>query len=340
MLRRTKWTKWKRQIIVGAVVGLMCLASPQQGDAHSIAHEQNLNNDRVMPAQKYGGARKSTGEVTLTYYGHMAFKITSPRGLEVFIDPWRNDPTGMYGLWYQMLMPKTRADIALITHAHFDHDATERLDATMILDRMAGQFELGDVKILGIAEKHMCEAQGKYPMRSAVIAAIDTDPCPPEESMQWNSSLYVIETGGLRFLHWGDNRQNPPDHIWEMIGKIDVAFLAVSDDGHILSPKWADIIMKKLGTKVVIPAHYYIRGVGVPHAGGLEPALAWAKTHAHTLLNSHTLTLTAEKLAEYDQHVLYFGEQVPFAVTGTPPEPQKEMPPVPEPAKAWERFAN
>ncbi len=50
MLRRTKWTKWKRQIIVGAVVGLMCLASPQQGDAHSIAHEQNSNNDRVMAA--------------------------------------------------------------------------------------------------------------------------------------------------------------------------------------------------------------------------------------------------------------------------------------------------
>ena len=39
------------------------------------------NNDRIMAAQKYGGVRKSTGEVTVTYYGHMAFKITSIRAV-------------------------------------------------------------------------------------------------------------------------------------------------------------------------------------------------------------------------------------------------------------------
>ncbi len=157
------------------------LIAPHAASAHSVAHEQDSNNDRVMAAQKYGGVRKSSGEVTVTYYGHMAFKITSPRGIELLIDPWRNDPTHMFGMWYQMHLPKQQTDIVLVTHAHFDHDATERIDASMILDRMAGTFELGDVKILGIAEKHMCEAQGKYPFRSAVIAATGNDPCPPDE---------------------------------------------------------------------------------------------------------------------------------------------------------------
>ena len=338
MRTRTIFSLWRIILLMTSLMTL--LMAPQTAVAHSVAYEQDSNNDKVMAAQKFGGVRKSTGEVTITYYGHMAVKITSPRGLEIFIDPWRNDPTHEFGMWYQMHMPKTRADIALVTHAHFDHDATERLDASMILDRMAGTFELGDVKILGIAEKHMCEAQGKYPFRSAVIAAIDKDPCPPDESMQWNNSLYVIETGGLRILHWGDNRQNPPDHIWDMVGEIDVAFLAVSDDGHILSPKWADVVMKKMGAKIVIPSHYYMHGIGVPNAGGLEPALEWTKKHAHTLLDGHTLVLTPEKVGKYNQHVMYFGDHVPFAVTGTPPEPQKEMPPVPEPAKAWERFAH
>lgn len=331
------------RFVRGPWIGATLIAAALVGSAtgvrgHSTAHELDSNNDRVIAAQRYGGVRASTDEVTVTYYGHMAFKITSPRGLEVFVDPWRNDPTGMYGLWYQMLMPTTRADIALVTHAHFDHDATERLDAAMILDRMAGTFELGDVKIFGIAEKHVCEAQGKYPFRSAVIAAIDKDPCPPNETMQWNNSLYVIETGGLRFLHWGDNRQNPPDHVWKAIGPVDVAFLAVSDDGHILSPKWADLVMKRLGAKVVIPAHYYIHGVGVPHAGGLEPALEWTQTHDHTILDSHTLTLTRDRVEAYRQHVLYFGEHVPFAVTGSAPQLQKGTPLLPEPARAWERF--
>ena len=106
---------------------LPVLLAPQTAGAHSVAHEQDSNNDRIMAAQKYGGVRKSTGEVTVTYYGHMAFKITSPRGIELLIDPWRNDPTHMYGMWYQMHLPKQRTDIALVTHAHFDHDATERV---------------------------------------------------------------------------------------------------------------------------------------------------------------------------------------------------------------------
>ena len=337
---RTKQRSLTPSAIRFLMLLLAVLVAPHAASAHSVAHEQDSNNDRVMAAQKYGGVRKSTGEVTVTYYGHMAFKITSPRGIELLIDPWRNDPTHMFGMWYQMHLPKQRTDIALVTHAHFDHDATERVDAAMILDRMAGTFELGDVKILGIAEKHMCEAQGKYPFRSAVIAATGEDPCPPDESTQWNNNLYVIETGGLRFLHWGDNRQNPPEHIWEMVGDIDVAFLSVSDDGHILTPKWADVVMKKLGANIVIPSHYYVHGIGVPHAGGLEPALAWTKTHEHTLLDSPTLVLTPEKVKPYNQHVMYFGDHVPFAVTGTPPEPQPDIPPVPEPAKAWERFAH
>ena len=154
----------------------------------------------------------------------------------------------------------------------------------------------------------------------------------------FETALIFGSSGGLRIVHWGDNRQNPPEHIWDWIGDIDVVFLAVSDDGHILSPKWADVIVEKLGPAVVIPAHYYINGIGVPHAGGLEPALEWTKTHQHTLLESHTLTLSPETVARYDRHVFYFGEHVPFAVTGTPPQPQEEMPPVPEPARAWERF--
>ena len=78
----------------------------------------------------------------------------------------------------------------------------------------------------------------------------------------------------------------------------------------------------------------------MPHAGGLEPALEWTKTHDHTLLDGPTLVLTPEKVKPYTQHVMYFGDHVPFAVTGTPPEPVTDIPPIPEPAKAWERFAH
>ena len=72
------------------------------------------------------------------------------------VDPWRNDPSGVWGIWYRMEFPAVDVDFDMSTHAHFDHDALGRLDANMLLDRVAGTFQLGDVKITGIADKHQC----------------------------------------------------------------------------------------------------------------------------------------------------------------------------------------
>ncbi|MEQ8662720.1 MAG: MBL fold metallo-hydrolase, partial [Gammaproteobacteria bacterium] len=221
----------------------------------------------------------------------------------------------------------------------FDHDAVDRLQADMVMERMAGTFRLADVKITGIAEKHVCETQGEVPYRALVKHFIDQDPCPPNETLQWDNSLYVIETGGLRILHWGDNRQNPPERVWEMIGEVDIAILAVSDDGHILSPKWADVVMEKTRAKVVLPGHYYVEGVNIPGAFGLKSAAQWVATHPHTLLDSGTITLSPETIAQYSQHVMYFGDNVAFAAGGKLPAGDGELPAVPPPARAWERFA-
>ncbi|MEQ8493919.1 MAG: MBL fold metallo-hydrolase [Gammaproteobacteria bacterium] len=311
--------------------------------AHGIhggsAQLEAYNNDRTIAAQVYEGLHEDSGEVRISFHGNIAFEIESPRGVKVFVDPWRNDITGMYPPWYVRDMPKVRTDIALVTHAHFDHDAVDRLQADMVMERMAGTFRLADVKITGIAEKHVCETQGTVPYRDLVKHFIDQDPCPPNETLQWNNSLYVIETGGLRILHWGDNRQNPPERVWEMIGDVDVAILAVSDDGHILSPKWADVVMEKTRAKVVIPGHYFVEGVNIPGAFGLESAAQWVATHPHTLLDSGSITLSPASIADYEQHVMYFGDHVAFEPGGKLPAGDGKLPEVPPPARAWERFA-
>lgn len=306
----------------------------------TFAYSQTSNNDRMIAAQVLGGVRKSTGAVTIDYYGNMAVQLTSPRGLQVFVDPWRNLPPFQHSsnVWFELDMPYTRTDVALITHCHHDHDAIERLDATIVLDRLVGTFELGDVKILGIADKHVCEPQGKYPYRSMVIQATGQDPCEPNETLFWNNSIYVIDSGGLRIVHWGDNRQNPHDYIWELMGDVDVVFLPVSDDGHILSHEWADVVMQKMHPRIAIPTHYAIAGMNVPNAGGLESAIEWVENHEHTMLESSSLVLDPDFVRNYDEHVFYFGNHVAFELPGTLPPPLTETPPVPEPLKVWERF--
>jgi hypothetical protein len=236
-----------------------------------------------------------------------------------------------------MEMPITRTDIGLVTHSHFDHDGFDRLDATMLLDRMGGEFKLGDVKITGIVEKHMCVPQGKYSYRAAITRAIKEDPCEPNETNQWDNVMYLVETGGLRLLHWGDNRQKLPDDIWKMIGDVDIAFLPVSDEGHILSATWGDKIMEKINAKVAIPMHYHVNGVNIPGWAGSESASKWVNSHKHTMLDSATVVVTKEKIKDLKQQVWYFGDHVAFQLPG-PPAADPQVPDVPDPVQAWKQL--
>ena len=61
----------------------------------------------------------------VAYFGSSAFKITSPKGVSVMIDPWRNHPSRKWD-WYFHDFPITEVDIGASTHAHFDHDALHR----------------------------------------------------------------------------------------------------------------------------------------------------------------------------------------------------------------------
>jgi L-ascorbate metabolism protein UlaG (beta-lactamase superfamily) len=66
------------------------------------------------------GNARATGETELTWYGHSAYKLTTPSGKVLLIDPWIANPSN-----------KTRAkddleqlgkvDLILLTHGHGDH---------------------------------------------------------------------------------------------------------------------------------------------------------------------------------------------------------------------------
>jgi hypothetical protein len=74
-------------------------AQAQQANTGSVAWKQPGNNKHVLKLQE-GKTGPSEGEVTLEYWGHCAFKITSPLGLTLLFDPWRNDPSGFWGVWF------------------------------------------------------------------------------------------------------------------------------------------------------------------------------------------------------------------------------------------------
>ena len=83
--------------------------------------QMTSNHNRMLDLQEDVSTPKD-GPVELAYFGSSAFRITSPRGVSVMIDPWRNHPSRKWD-WYFHDFPIVPVDIGTSTHAHFDHDA-------------------------------------------------------------------------------------------------------------------------------------------------------------------------------------------------------------------------
>jgi L-ascorbate metabolism protein UlaG (beta-lactamase superfamily) len=53
---------------------------------------------------------------TITWYGHSAFSIRSPKGVTVIVDPWLDNPKAPPDA-----LAQAHADVILVTHGHGDH---------------------------------------------------------------------------------------------------------------------------------------------------------------------------------------------------------------------------
>ena len=239
------------------------------------------NHNRMMELQRTS-MKAGAGTVKVDYFGSSAFKITSPSGITVMIDPWRNHPSRKWD-WYFDDFPLTEVDIGISSHAHFDHDALHLLDAHVLLDRLIGTYTFGDLKITGIADKHATDSSAAVYDFKRIIKEFDNiDITPPNNPRSWDHCLLLIETGGLKILAWGDNRHNPPEEVWTAVNDIDIVLLPIDDSQHVISFPHAEEIIERLSPSIIIPHHYYIFDVTVRQST-LQPADGWLNTQENVV---------------------------------------------------------
>ena len=252
------------------------------------------------------------GPVEIAYFGSSAFRISSPRGVSVMIDPWRNHPSRRWD-WYFHDFPITPVDIGASTHAHFDHDALHRLDAHVLLDRLIGMYRFGDMTIYGLADKHAVDSScSLYDFKKIYEKFHNTSIEPPDNPRSWDHCLIVVETGGIRIVHWGDNRHNPPDNIWQALGHIDIALLPIDGSQHVMGHIHTQMIIDRLQPRVVIPHHYYIWDV-VQRQSTLLSADDWvSKREQVERIVGPKKIYSLQDLDKLEGAVHYFGDQVAF----------------------------
>lgn len=255
-------------------------------------------------------------DTTLTWHGHAAFEIVTPKGKVLMIDPWLKNPMNPNAKnGKDPLTAITKMDYILITHGHFDHvgDAVEIAKKTGA--RLVTNFELGSnmAKLLGYPKEQMgfdtlmniggeitiADGEVTVDMVPAIHSSGMGNPLAgdkePEVAYGGNPAGFVIKIkNGPTIYHSGDTAYfNDMALIGEH--KIDVALINIG--GHFgMEPAMAARAAKAVHAKVVVPQHYGTFPVLTPDAKGFAEKLRKMVIRTRIMRPGTSLTFKGKKL--------------------------------------------
>lgn len=208
-------------------------------------------------------------EAHLEYIAHACFVVESPSGVRVVIDPYNT---------YRWLGYRFPANIpakaVLVSHPHYDHDASYYWPTGVPTFREPGQYSIGDIRITGIEGRH-------------------ADPYGAEFGQK--NTIWLVETGGVRIAHLGDNGPLTPSN-YKALGRVDVLLTPADDLDHILKAAEIDDIRAKLSPKITIPMHYRLEPL-TTQPDSVGPITKWLSAQRNVdILDSNRLPLAAGSL--------------------------------------------
>ncbi len=194
----------------------------------------------------------------LTWLGHAAFRIATPSGQVIIIDPWvKSNPSCP-----DALKNVDRVDILLITHGHFDHIADAVELGKKLKPQIVGIYEtcawLESKGVQNTSAMNKGGTQRVGEIEVTMVNAVHSCGIQDGDKIVYGGEAcgYIVRLpGGLTVYHAGDTAVFGD---MKLIGELyspDVAMLPIGDH-YTMGPREAALAVRLLGVRYVIPMHF------------------------------------------------------------------------------------
>ena len=209
-------------------------------------------------------------QTQLTWYGQSAFKIITPTGNVLVIDPWLTNPKNANGK--ADLTNLKRVDLILLTHGHSDHvgDSVEiakktgaklvaGLDLATAMTTVLGfpskQAEMNTTPLFG-GEVKLLDGEVTVTLVPAFHGSglgKDDESTPVYAGQP--SGIIIALRAGPTFYHTGDTDLFSDMALVSRYNRIDIMMVCIGDH-FTMGPKRAADAVKLVNPRAVIPMHY------------------------------------------------------------------------------------
>ena len=246
-------------------------------------------------------------QTQITFYGHATFKVTTPSGKVLLIDPWITNPLNPNGK--KDLADLKTVDFILLTHGHSDHvsDAVEigkRTGAKLVanLDLAAAM-----TSVLGFpraqagndtnghvgGQLHLLDGEVDVCIVPAVHgSSVQKDEKSPPVYAGPGTGLVISVRNGPTIYHVGDTAFFSDMARVSDYNKIDIMMVCIGDH-FTMGPKRAADAVKIVGPAMTIPMHYATFPVltGTPEAFERELKERDVKTQLRVMNVGETISV-------------------------------------------------
>jgi L-ascorbate metabolism protein UlaG (beta-lactamase superfamily) len=167
----------------------------------------------------------------IKWHGHACFEFIDG-GNAIIVDPHDGKSIGLKP-------PVSKANIVLISHDHFDHNAKKVVkNKNTVLLAESGRHTINGIGIEGFSTFH--------------------DEC--NGSDRGTNTIYKFTMDGITICHCGDLGDIPSEEVLKALKNVDIIFVPTGEIYTIPIPKVMKFL-EMIEPKIMVPMHYMVGGL-------------------------------------------------------------------------------